>query len=132
MSGNPQNDTVGPLSPRWRVRKLDGRTREAKRLRQIEADLVAHLGGPERVNAAQRLLIERVSVDLLRLAMFDTKTAAGQLSDLDSRIMHALRNSTRLTLRDLGAIGALAPEEPPPQTALDYLREKAAKKAAAP
>jgi hypothetical protein len=127
LSGNPQNDTVGPLSPRWRVRKLDGRCREAKRLRKIESDLIAHLGGPERVSAPARLMIERVSVDMLRLEMFDVKAAAGQLTELDSRMMHALRNSTRLTLKALGAL------EPPaaakPMTALDYL---AAKKAAPP
>jgi len=98
----PNTATVGPLSPRYRLRRLDGRTREAKVLRETEAQLFAHVGGRDRATAPQRYLIERVAADLLRLSLYDVKLADGTASDHDLRVQHALRNSVRLALRDLG------------------------------
>jgi hypothetical protein len=86
---------------RWR--KLDGRTKEARRLRQIEADLVAHVGGPDRVTAPQRFLIERTAIDIIRAEQLDARMATGVFSDHDAIVAHALRNSVRLALRQLGA-----------------------------
>ena len=37
-----------------RLAKLDGRTREARRLREITADLTEHAGGAGRVSAVRR------------------------------------------------------------------------------
>jgi hypothetical protein len=84
------------------LRVLDGRSREARRIKTIAMDLAVYLGGPERVNAAQRLLIDRAAVDLVRLEKLDARMTAGTLTELDGRIAHALRNSVRLVLRDLG------------------------------
>jgi hypothetical protein len=68
---------TGGAARRDRLEKIDGRTKPAKRLRTITLDLVAHLGSPERVNPAQRYLIERVAIDILRLEKLDLKTAGG-------------------------------------------------------
>ena len=87
---------------------LDGRRREARRLKAITADLVAHVGGQP--SAAQRYLIDRVAIDILRLELFDVEMAAGTFSAHDGRVAHALRNSVRLALRDLG----LRPAAPKP------------------
>src|SRR5689334_14992496 len=91
---------VGPFSPRRRLRRLDGRTREARFLRETEARLIAHLGGPERATAPQRFLVERLASDLLRLEMLDQRLVDGNATDTDAKIAHALRNSVRLALRD--------------------------------
>jgi hypothetical protein len=77
-------------------------------LRAITSDLVNHVGGPDRVTVPQRILIERTAVDLLRLELLDAEMAAGTFSDHDGRIAHALRDSVRLALRELG----LAPAAP--------------------
>ena len=47
------------------IAKLDGRTREARRLKQINADLVQHVGGTP--SPPQRIMINRAAVLLLRL-----------------------------------------------------------------
>src|SRR5262252_3982269 len=66
MSVTPQ---IGATSPVNRFKKLDGRTREAKRLAQIKRDLTEEAGGEGRVSAAAKYLIERVSIDILRLEL---------------------------------------------------------------
>jgi hypothetical protein len=105
-----------------RLRKLDGRTREARRLREITRELVEHCGGAERVGAAQRFLIERTAVDLLRLELLDIKMTSG-MSEHDGRIAHALRNAVRLSLRELG-MKPMAPRQP---TLADHLAALAAR-----
>jgi hypothetical protein len=104
---------VGSTSRYDRLRRVDGRTREGKYLRQIERELTADLGGPDRISVAQRLLVERVAVDMLRLALLDREMMNGNFSAHDSRVSHALRNSTRLTLRTLG-LERVAPTEKTP------------------
>jgi hypothetical protein len=93
------------------LRRLDGRTKEARRLKTIAADLAAHLGGPELVNPAQRLMIERIAVDLVRLEKLDAKAANGTFTEYDGRVGHAMRNSIRLALRDLNVVRL--PPDPP-------------------
>ena len=95
---------IGPTSPRHRLRKLDRRTREGRFLDRTEAALLDHAsrGGAEPVSMPKRILIGRVAADLLRLEMLDRKMLDGTASDHDLRIGHALRNSVRLALRDLG------------------------------
>jgi hypothetical protein len=112
MDGNRVGDraakhgryALGPLSPRHRLRKLDGRTKEAQLIRRVERDLYKHLGtSKERCPATKRILIERVAVDCLRLALHDQRILAGEpVSDLDLRIAGALRNSVRLALQAIG------------------------------
>src|SRR5689334_2169887 len=95
----PMAQTITPVGPYSRpatLRKLDQRTREARYLRRVTADLIAHLGGAAAVTAPRRYLIDRLAMDLLRLELLDAKTAAGQLTDHDGRTAHALRNAVRL------------------------------------
>ncbi len=99
-----------------RLRKLDGRTREARRLREITKELIEHCGGAERISAAQRFLVERTAMDLLRLELLDHKMATGTLTEHDGRIAHALRNTVRLSLREIGLKPAAA-ERPVPSLA---------------
>ena len=100
---------VSPLSPRHRLRRLDGRTREAQFVRRTEAELFEHLGGVERATVPQRILVQRIASDLLRLALFDDRIVRGEdISPHDGRIINALRNSVRLGLRELGLKGEAA------------------------
>jgi hypothetical protein len=110
---------IGAHSRPHRLAKLDGRTREAKRLREITRDLTNHVGGAAQVSAAQRYLIQRTAIDILRLELLDADMATGRISDHSARIAHALRNSVRLALRDL------KPTAPPTETLQDYLRRTA-------
>jgi hypothetical protein len=87
--------------------KIDGRTKTAKRLRQITEQLTDYAaGGTDRITAPQRFLIDRLAHDLVRLELLDGRMAAGEVSEKDAVISHALRNSTRLALRDLARFGA--------------------------
>jgi len=116
---------MGGSSRSNRLRKLDGRTREAKRLRAITTDLIGHVG-PDRVTMPQRILIERTAVDLLRLELLDAEMAAGTFSDHDGRVAHALRNSVRLALRELKPAAASGP------SLNDILRDIVARRRAEP
>jgi hypothetical protein len=95
---------IGPHSRRDSWAKIDGRTKTAKRLRQITDELNAYAG--DRITAPQRFLIDRLAHDLVRLELLDARMAAGEVSEKDAVISHALRNSTRLALRDLARFGA--------------------------
>jgi hypothetical protein len=118
---------IGPCSPRRRLRRLDRRTREGKFIIATEAALLDHLGGTECVSIAQRILIERTAADLLRLELLDIKATADELTDHDARIAHALRNTIRLSLRDLG----FERSAPRPPTLADIVAEMEAEKAGA-
>jgi len=118
---------IGPHSSRVRLRKIDGRTGPGRYIREVQRELIDHCGGPDRVSVAQRLLIERTAVDLLRLKLIDADLADGTASDHLLRVAHALRNTVRLALRDLGLEAA-----PPPAPSLaDVLARHARAGAAA-
>jgi hypothetical protein len=114
--------SIGACSRRDALRKLDGRTRSAKYLRQIERELIEHLGG--QATAPQRYLVERVAVDLLRLRLLDAEMAAGTVSDHNARIAHALRNSVRLALRELGPPAASPADQMDQQELLRRIVER--------
>jgi hypothetical protein len=78
-------------------------------LREITRDLTDHVGGAERANAAQRYLIARTAIDILRLELLDAEMAAGTVSNHDARVGHALRNTVRLALRELKPVAPKAP-----------------------
>ena len=101
VDGRGKNSpAIGATSRVDRLRSIDGRTAIGRRLRQIVRELVAHVGGQP--SAPQRYLIDRVAVDLVRLEMLDAKIASATFSAHDGRVAHALRNSVRLALRELG------------------------------
>jgi hypothetical protein len=91
---------IGPYSRPHRLAKLDGRTREAKMLRAIRAELAAHVGGKPSVT--ERMLIDRCAMLTLRLAQMDEKIAGGVLTDIDSRSYVAWSNGLARSLQALG------------------------------
>jgi hypothetical protein len=113
----------GRRSNSFRLKRIDGRTREAKMMAATRAELIAHVGGPDRVTAPQSILIERIAIDLMRLRLLDNEMASGSFTEHDGRVAHALRNSLRLALRDLG-IPMAAQSEQPITTLHRHLRRK--------
>jgi uncharacterized protein (UPF0371 family) len=99
---------IGAHSRANRLSKPDGRTREARRLKTITENLLNHAGGAERVTATARYLIERTAIDIVRLELLDGEMTTGRVSNPSARTAHALRNSVRLALRELGLRSAAA------------------------
>jgi hypothetical protein len=85
---------------------LDGRTREAKLLRRVKAELTAHVGGNP--SATQRALIERVAMLTLRIHAMDEKCAGGDMTELDTRTYLAWSNTLARTVKLLGIKGEAA------------------------
>ena len=63
--------------------QIDGRSREGRFLRDVERELVAHVGGKPTVT--QKLLIRRLARGLLRLELLDERITRGELNDHDAR-----------------------------------------------
>jgi hypothetical protein len=91
---------IGPHSRLLQRGTVDGRSREGRYLRAIEARLLDHIGAG--ASCAQRMLINRLARVALRLELFDEKMAAGPTTDHDGRVYGALHNSFRLMLREIG------------------------------
>jgi hypothetical protein len=79
---------------------IDGRSREGKFLRRVEAELIAQVGGSP--SFAQSLLIRRAARSMLQLELLDAKMASGNWTAHDSRTQGGLNNAVRLALRELG------------------------------
>jgi len=105
---------IGPHSRvfgRGAVGKLDGRSREGRYLRAVEAELLEHVGPAATVT--QRILVGRAARAMLRLELFDEKMSAGkELTTQDGHVYGALNNALRLCLRELGLKGK-APAKAP-------------------
>jgi hypothetical protein len=80
----------------------DGRTREARLLRETRARLVAHVGGSP--SATQLAQIDRAAWLTLRLAQFDTLRARGEAAD--DVLYLAWSNSLSRIMQRLGAPAA--------------------------
>jgi hypothetical protein len=102
MSNATKASPVAGILRPHRLSKIDGRSTVGRRLRAITRELIEHCGGAGQISAAQRYLVERVAIDLIRLELLDDKMAAGTISIGEGRIAHALRNSVRLALREIG------------------------------
>ena len=79
---------------------IDGRSKEGRYLRAVEAELVEHLGGKK--STTQRIAIHRAARLMLRLEIFDQKLTGGEFTSHDARVYNALQNSLRLMLKELG------------------------------
>ncbi len=102
--------SIGPYSRPAALAKWDGRTKEARILRETREALTEHVGGAP--SAVQRRLIERAAVLTLRVAQLDAKAAdAGAMTEHDTRTYLAWSNTLTRTLRELGLKGAA--ERPP-------------------
>jgi hypothetical protein len=106
--------SIGPYSGPVALGKLDGRTKEAALMRRVRADLIRHLGGPDRVSPVQRALIDRIATLTLHVALFDARAIEhGGLSERDGKQYLSYSNALARCLRLLGLKGA-----PPPQPTL--------------
>jgi hypothetical protein len=100
---SPDRRKLGPYSRVLRrgvigTSAIDGRSREGRYLRDLEAQLIAHSGGAPSIT--QRLLIERVTRTTVQLNKLDKKLLAGDSwTDHDSRTHGGLINRQRLLLR---------------------------------
>jgi hypothetical protein len=107
--GGPQQ--LGPYSRKLRrgviSDKVDGRSTLGRFCRDLEAQLVAHIGGAPSVT--QRMLIERAIKVQIQLDMLDTKLMSGDWTPHDQRTHGALLNALRLTCRELGMKAAPKP-----------------------
>lgn len=110
---------LGAYSKEIILARPDGRTKEARLLRQMRAALVAHLGGEAHLSAPQRVLIERCAMLQLRVAAFDAKIVDGTFSEYDSKVFLAFSNSLTRTLAALGVQPAAAAK---PMDAIEYGR----------
>ncbi len=105
--------------------KIVGSTALGRFIRNLEAELVAHVGGHPSIT--QRLLIDRIIKLRLQLDRLDERLDAdGELSEHACRLRMAAENRLRL---DLVALG-LAPRPPPVPTLEQELVRIAAEKAA--
>jgi hypothetical protein len=112
------------------VVRLDGRSREARLMRTVRAELTAHVGGSP--SATQRALIERAAWLSLHVAKIEARTAeGGGFSEADSRQYLAWSNSLTRTLRALGIEGAPQSAPSPANRLQAYLATKAAQPAGA-
>jgi len=118
MATAASHNAIAPLGPHCRALrrgvigdKIDGRTREGKFLRKIEAELVAQVGGEP--SFAQRLLIRRAARAMLLLELLDAKIAGGSWTDHDARTQGGLNNAVRLALKELG-LKQVQPAKPSP------------------
>ena len=112
---------IGPYSRPDALSKMDGRTWEAKLLRQVRADLTAQLGGNP--SAAQRALIDQASWLTLHVEQINRNTVGGKpMTEHDSRHYLAWCNSLSRTLRHLGLKGVAQK----PRTLTDLLAERQA------
>jgi hypothetical protein len=92
---------LGPYSRSSVLAKVDGRTKEARLMRQLRAELVAHVG--RKPSATQRALVERAVWLSLHVAQLDAKAAeGGAMTEHDHRTYLAWSNSLSRTLKLLG------------------------------
>lgn len=112
---------LGPYSRASVLAKLDKRTREARLLAEVRADLTAHVGGSP--SATQRRMIERAAWLSLHVAQLDAKAAeGGAMTPHDTRTYLAWSNTLTRLLRQLGMKGAAAK----PRSLADHIGAAAA------
>jgi hypothetical protein len=116
MLGKP----VMPQSRMFREGSLtrygDGRSRQAKFLRRLKAELLAHLGAQP--SLIQQQLVDLAVADRFQMLLFEQRfAAAGRLTPHERREESAVRTRFERTLLRLGLKAAAAPA---PTTYLEY------------
>jgi hypothetical protein len=105
---------------------VDGRSREGRLMRAMEAELVRHVGGSPSIVA--KLLIERTVKIRMQIDGLEEKLARGDWTPHDSRTYGGLLNAYRLCCREIGLKGTA----PKPATLADHLAKRAAERQAPP
>ena len=100
--------------------EVDGRSREARRYRDVYAGLVAHLGGDDVVTDPRRHLAKRASALVVWTEVEESKLATGETLDIGTYTTAI--NALRRLLGDLG-LERVARDVTPPLA--DYLAAKA-------
>ncbi len=100
--------------------EVDGRSREARRYRDVYSGLVAHLGGADIVTEPRRHLAKRASALVVWCEVEEAKLATS--ADLDIATYTTAINALRRLLGDLG-LERVARDVSPPLA--DYLAAKA-------
>ena len=94
---------VGPNSQAESFRSLDGRGIVARRMKEIQAELAEALGGRDQLSPQQRIIIDGLSVRIIRSRMLTAEALGGDgLSDEGERRLNWHLGSIR---RDLLALG---------------------------
>lgn len=100
--------------------EVDGRSREARRYRDVYAGLVSHLGGDDIVTEPRRHLAKRASALVVWCEVEESKLATS--ADMDIATYTTAINALRRLLGDLG-LERVARDVSPPLA--DYLAAKA-------
>lgn len=112
---------IGPHSRPGKLAIVDGRSAEARRMKEIRADLEAQIG--ENISTAQRMMIERIAVLMLRMELMDRQSLKdAEFSEKNAREYLAWTNSCARMLKMLGLQGKPAKAK----TLRDHLQERAA------
>jgi hypothetical protein len=102
---------------------IDGNTAEGNFARQLEVELISHVGGTPTIT--QRLLIDRTVSIMLKIERFEAKIDSGEWTAHDSRTYGGLNNALRLMLRALDA--GKPPKARAPSLAEVIARDRAVK-----
>jgi hypothetical protein len=93
---------LGAYSKEIVLANPDGRTKEARLLRQMRTALFRHLGGESNLTAPQRAVVERAAMLQLRCAVLDQRVVDGTFTEYDAKTYLAFSNSLTRTLNALG------------------------------
>ncbi len=99
---------------------VDGRSREARRYRDVYVALIAHLGGEAHASETKRHLAKRASALIVWAEIEEARLATGET--LDVQTYTTAVNALRRLLGDLG-LERVARDVTPPLA--DYLKAKA-------
>ena len=113
---------LGAYSKEIVLARPDGRSREARLLKQMRRRLTEHLGGEGRMTAPQRALVERAAMLQLRCAVLDQRVVDGSFTEYDAKTYLAFSNSLSRTLGRLGLEPAADPLDRAPPAAPRWTR----------
>ena len=98
--------------------EVDGRSREARRFRDVTVGLVQQLGGQDMISAAELHLIRRAAALIVHAELLETRMANGAPLALDEHTK--LANTLRRLLLSLG----LRPRPKPVETLDELVQRK--------
>ena len=99
--------------------KVDGRSPEARRWRDLYIELVDHLGGQDHITFIQRVLVRRAVSLMVNTELLDSSIARGEPVDPNDHVR--LGNTLNRLLQTLGLIDGTAIQADDPSTLQKYL-----------
>lgn len=118
---------LSPLMNEVVLNRPDGRTREARLLKRVRADVIEHLGGDAVMTPLRRAMVERAANLQLTCALFEEKMIVEGLTNYDNKRYLAAVNALSRVHRELEKEReAIAkPERPRPRTLAEALERAA-------